>query len=134
MKAQIKIVCDGDWDNPEVQISGTSNALAAFGSLLNTVNEPIVLNTLSCSNEYYPVEIKNIIIIPMESGGDRLTVVVDEVSFKLSGTNKAFEKLGDSLVNFFDSETSIGEHFQLYYYDGNQILNKTNCNLIFICD
>lgn len=134
MMAQIYVTCDGDWDEPEVQISGSAEALASFGMLLNGVTDLITLEISSLKNEFYPVSVNALIVEPGQSGHDRLTVTIDETSFKLIGTVCAFNKLGDSLVNFFDDNTIVGEHFQLDYYEGNDVLNETNCHLIFICD
>lgn len=134
MTDQIYITCDGDWENPEVQISGSSKALAIFGVLLNGVVTSINLKIPDLENKFYPVSVNIINIELEESGMDRLTVTIDQSSFKLRGTNNAFEKLGDSLINFFDDTSSVGEHFQLDYYEGNELLNETNCHLIFLCD
>jgi len=131
---EILVASDGDWEKPEVQVSGTSKALADFGLLLNSIKDNTTIAIESLDSEYYPINVKVIILEILQSGNDRLTVMFDEDKFQLSGSNEAFNKLGDSLVNFFDDETSIGEHFQLDYYEGNQVLNKTNCHLIFLCD
>ena len=134
MTDQIHITCDGDWENPEVQISGSSRALASFGVLLNGVVTPIHLKIPDLENKFYPVSVNVLNIEPEESGTDRFTVTIDQTNFKLRGTNNAFEKLGDSLINFFDESSNVGEHFQLDYYEGNEVLNETNCHLIFLCD
>lgn len=134
MMAQIHVACDGDWGEPEVQTSGSAKALADFGVFLNSVTEPTTLEVPVLESEFYPVSVQTIIIEPVPSGGDRLTVTIDELNFNLTGTKVALNKLGDSLINFFDDDSGIGEHFQLDYYEGNEVLNETNCHLIFICD
>lgn len=131
---QIYITCDGDRENPEVQISGSSTALVSFGSLLNSIAIPIHLDIPDLKNEFYPVSVNILNIEPEETGNNRLTVTFDKTNFKLRGTSNAFEKLGDSLINFFDEYSNIGKHFQLDYYEGNEVLNETNCHLIFLCD
>jgi len=134
MMTQIHVTCDGDWDEPEVQISGSAKALVSFGMLLNRVTGPITLEVPALENEFYPLSVNVLNIELEEAGDDRLTVTIDETKFDLRGNNKAFNKLGDSLVNFFDDTSIKGEHFQLDYYEGNEVLNETNCHLIFICD
>jgi hypothetical protein len=42
--------------------------------------------------------------------------------------------LADSLINVSDDEAEIRDHFHLHYYEGSNVLNETNCSLIFICD
>ena len=134
MMLQLYVACDGDWEEPEVQASGSSKALAEFGALLNDIVEPITLAVPALESEFYPVSMKKITIKPDQSGGDRITVTIDENNFSLTGTKVALNKLADSLINFFDDDSSIGEHFQLDYYEGNEVLNKTSSHLIFICD
>ena len=132
--AQIYVACDGDWKEPEVQISGSTKALASFGVMLNGVAGSLTLDVPVLENEYYPVSVNVLNIELDELGNDRLTITIDDTNFNLRGTNKAFNKLGYSLVNFFDDDSNVGEHFQLDYYEGNEVLNETNCHLIFICD
>jgi hypothetical protein len=131
---QIYIACDDDWDEPEVQISGSVRELVSFGNILNKTESLIKLEVPTHENEFYPASIKVLVIETSQSGDDRLTVTIDKSSFSLVGTNVALNKLGDSLINFFDDTSTIGEHFQLDYYEGNEILNETQCHLIFMCD
>lgn len=105
-----------------------------MGVFLNSVTDPTTLEVPALENEFYPVSVKTIIIEPVQSEDDRLTVTIDECNLNLTGTKVALNKLGDSLTNFFDDNSSIEEHFQLDYYEGNEVLNETSCHLIFICD
>ena len=116
MTAEIYVACDGDWDAPEVQISGSSKALADFGLLLNEARESISYTISDFDAGFYSVKIKTVNIELAQLENDRLTVKIDKSSFKLAGTRFAFNKLGDSLINFFDEQRNIGEHFQLDYY------------------
>lgn len=134
MNHKIYIACDGDLDKPEIQVSGASNALSGFGEELNFLVDTMVLSIDEYENKFYPLRVNNLIIELIMDGEDRLTVMFYENDLKIKGNKSAFKKLGGSLVNFFDSNSNIGDHFQLDYYDGNQILNNTNCHLIFICD
>ena len=134
MIAQIYVAYDGDWSEPEVQISGSAKDLASFGTLLNAVTGRISLEVPALENQFYPISATILEIELDKLGNDRLTVSINETRFKLRGTRQALEKLGDSLIVFFDDDSSVGDHFQLDYYEGNEVLNKTNCHLIFICD
>lgn len=58
----------------------------------------------------------------------------DVIPINIDDTKASLNKLADSLINFFDDDSNVGEHFQLDYYEGNEVLNETNCHLIFICD
>ncbi|MEO3678410.1 hypothetical protein ABGI61_05165 [Rheinheimera sp. FR7-31] len=134
MMAQIYVACDGNWSEPEVQISGSAKDLADFGVFLNSVTESTSLEVPVLDSEFYPVSVKRIVIEPAGSGDDRIIVTIDEDNFNLTGTKVALNKLGDSLINFFDKNSITGEHFQLDYYEGNKVLSETNCHFIFICD
>ena len=134
MTPQIYVACDGDWNEPEVQISGSVKALADLGELLNKAEGRVKWDIPVQENEYYPVNLEALVVEASQSGGDRITVTINESNFCLEGTTVALNKLGDSLINFFDVETTIGEHFQLDYYEGNEVLNETKCHLIFMCD
>lgn len=134
MTIQVYVACDGDWKEPEIRVSGSAKSLADLGKLLNGVTGPITLKIPTLESEFYPVSMPTLVIELDHLGNDRLTVTIDESKFKLTGTNVAFNKLGDSLVNFFDAGASIGEHFQLDYFKGNEVLNDTNAHFIFICD
>lgn len=65
---------------------------------------------------------------------DRVLVSLDDTQLSFSGTKLALNKIGDSLLNFFDENSVQDDHFHLDYYEENQILRKTNCHLIFVCE
>lgn len=130
----ISIVCDGDWLQPEVQISGDLLNLLDFGKYLNKLDSSKILKTLECNCDYYPVHINELQLNFDELCNSRLTVDVSEHKLILTGTKIGYNKLGDSLFNFFDEESRPGDHFQLDYFEGNLNLNKTTCSLIFILE
>lgn len=134
MKTQVYVVCDGDWDKPEIRISGAARSLANLGVLMNGVSGCVMLDIPILKNEFYPISLSVLVIDLIDSENDRLTVVADKNKLKLTGTNLAFNKLGDSLINFFDDAANVGDHFQLDYFEGNEVLNDTSCHLIFISD
>jgi hypothetical protein len=70
----------------------------------------------------------------MVKGDDLLTVKMIERHLIFSGTLKAFNKIGQSLNNFFEGDVEEGSHFHLDYYEENTILAQTNCHLIFMCN
>lgn len=133
MAIKIYVNCDGDWSRLEVKISGSANSLAAFGLFLNECTESAILDVPVLQDKFYRFSIKLVKIEIIKSSNDRLTIEVNENNLYLSGSKLAFNKLGDSLINFFDSASEEGEHFHLDYCEENQMLNKTNCHLIFAC-
>lgn len=136
MKTAVHVHCDGDWESPEVSIHGSAKALEALGSLLNGLKEAITLETPGEKDEVYPVVVKSIVIEPVQSGNERITVTINKNEFKIVGTDKALEMLGANLVGFdeFVDDGSINYHIHMDYYDENQNLNETNCSLIITCD
>jgi len=134
MIADVSISCDGNWICPEVQFSGSAKALADLGSTLNGIKYPVEIKTKISKNKFYPFAIQNLLVHPTSWGNDRLSINIDESNFKFEGTLVAINKIADSLINFFDKESEIGDHFHIDYYDGNQTLNETSCHLVFICD
>lgn len=130
----IYVACNGDWDEPEVQISGSWKDLAELGLNICQLESSYSLNLSNIENPFYPVNIGEMYLQVTQTPSDRLQVSVDRSKFELSGSTSAFKKLGQSLTNFFDRETIIGDHFQLDYYEENQMLEETNCHLFFVCD
>lgn len=133
VKGNIRILCDGDRERPQVEVSGSWQALAALGALLKGASAPVTLALEEYSNAFYPVSVRALHIEPQGQSGGRLTVSVDESGMVLKGDAEAFDKLGQSLENCFDRHSRPGHHFHLDYYEGNDLLNQANCSLIFMC-
>ncbi|MFZ3194386.1 MAG: hypothetical protein WA154_14430 [Moraxellaceae bacterium] len=133
MAIEIYVNCDGDWSRPEVKTSGSAASLAALGLFFNEGTESAILDVPVLESKFYRFSINLIKIEIAKNSNDRLAIEVNENNLHLSGSKLAFNKLADSLINFFDSTSEEGEHFHLDYYEENQILNKTNCHLIFVC-
>ena len=134
MTTDIHIHCDGNWSKPEVQISGCAQAMVEFAEQLNKITTEQLFSNPVTENEFYPVGLKFLNIVPIKEGNDKLTITVEKSMFSIEGTTVALNLLADSLINFFDDETQINDHFHLDYYDRSDVLNETNCSLIFICD
>ncbi len=134
MTIEIYINCDGNPDKPEVQISGSKKALKNFGVLLNTTEDSSRLELPTCNDEHYPVPLRSIVYSVREAKEDWAYVSINKEQLYLTGTKHTFNKIGDSLFNFFDEDAEVGDHFHLDYYEGNDVLAKTNCYLIFVCD
>ncbi len=133
VKGNIRILCDGDWERPQVEVSGSWQALAGLGALLKRATAPVTVPLGEYSNTFYPVSVRALHIEPQTQSGGRLTVSVDQIAMVLKGDAEAFDKLGQSLENCFDRHSRPGHHFHLDYYEGNDLLNQTNCSLIFMC-
>ena len=133
MNVNINVYCDGNWDNPEVQISGSWEELVQLGSVINRINESIILDLPDIASEIYPVCLKRLFLDLDEEHNSRITVSIDEKQLTLTGTKEALSIIGESLTNYFDSDTKYGERIRFDYYEGNEVLNETNCVLLFVC-
>ncbi|QPB85761.1 hypothetical protein CWC22_022410 [Pseudoalteromonas rubra] len=134
MNVEIFINCDGDIIEPEIQISGSWSSLSKFGAFLEQLNSTSSVNLPVFKNEFYPQAIKRLAVNFETSGNGLLTVGIDGQVLNVAGNAVAIKKLACSLINFFDEDTEVEEHFQLDYYEGNDLLNETSCTLIFLCD
>src|SRR5690606_41937233 len=99
--------------------------------LLNQARPQLLILPIADS-EFFPVAIGQLIMDPGNFGGARLSVDLTKDRLRFAGDRVAMNKLGDSLINFFNEEAEVGDHFQLDYFEGNDILNETPCTLIFI--
>ena len=133
MVPNVYIACDGDWNEPEIQISGTKESLSNFGCYLKKVNETRVLKLKTNIEEFYPVKINKLKISLEKVGMDKIKVMVTDDCLYLEGTSLSLSLLGESLENFFDDNSNSGDHFQMDYYEGDCLLSETNCALIFLC-
>lgn len=128
------VLSDGDTKNPEVEVSGKSEELYQLGIKLSGVTNNCVIESCETVNEFYPVSLKGIKIMleKSEISGDLLDVQVKEQFLSIRGGLKAFNKLGDSLINYFNPKNNpADDHFQLDYFEGNDILAPTTICLIF---
>lgn len=134
MNANIFINYEGDISKPEIQISGSWSSLSEFGCSLNQLDSSQNINLNVSQNKFYPEVISSLNICLEKDGNGLLTVTMHDQTLNVAGNTVAINKLAESLTNFFDEDSEIQEHFQLDYYEGNHVLNETNCILIFMCD
>ena len=131
---QLFVSSTENWEGPEVEVSGSAASMSKLGRIIKQLEGRQEIETCLEDDEFYPVSIPKLVVERVNDESDRLTVKVEESTLSLSGNAIALENLGDSLINFFNDDASIGEHFQLFYYEGNRELNKTSCELTFACD
>jgi hypothetical protein len=117
-----------------VQVSGSANDMSHLGRLIEKIEDRVEWNFCASKDEYFPVNLRTFIIVVNSSENDRLTVDVGNNSISFTGSRVAISDLGRSLINFFSESVSVDDHFEFFYYDGNPVLNKTECHLVFLCD
>lgn len=130
----MNVLFDGDNKMPEFEISGTADMLYNLGKRLMVITEDLFEEGGSKECPYYPHTLRGLSFSLRNSGNDLLDVVLDNETLKFTGNKLALDKLGNSLINFFNEDTKVKDHFHLDYYEGNMILNPTNYSLIFMCN
>jgi hypothetical protein len=128
------LLCDGDWNNPEIEISDSSENLVKLGKILNELEESLEIKADNKESVFYSDCLSSLVLNLMLKGDDLLGVRIADHNLIFSGTLKAFQNIGQSLINFFEGTVKEGEHFHLDYYEGNMVLAQTNCHLIFMCN
>lgn len=129
------IICfDGDEVNPEIEISGTAKELESLGNHLTNGITDIFIESQDSPNRHYPVLLEGIRCRLDESLPELslLTVRLKNGILEISGGLEGLKNLGQSCINIF-SDAKNGDHIHFDYFEGNQILAKTNCSLIFYC-
>lgn len=132
------ILCDGNWDRPEIEISDLSQNLIRLGGLLLSINEDFKLQANPRKSEFYPENLEAISmrLIPSTNAEqlDLLKVFIDNKNLVIEGSKLGFYKLGSSLINYFSKNSKNGNHFHLDYVQGDCLLAPTNCFIIFLCN
>lgn len=124
--------CDGDWAEPQLQISGDSSELRKLGRLLTRLQSSFDVETIQRREEFYPVTIERVKFEVDEDGNGLLSLGVNESLLVIQGTADALARLGQSLLNCFREGVEPGAHFHLDYFEGNQLLDETGAELIFV--
>ena len=128
------VLFDGDNQMPEFEISGTAEMLSNLGKRLTEITEYFFEEGGSKQCTYFPHTLRGLSFSLRNPGNGLLDVVLDNDTLKFIGNKVALDKLGNSLINFFDEDTKAKDHFHLDYYEGNMMLNPTNYSLIFMCN
>lgn len=135
MRGDISVSHDGDADRPEVQISGSGSALALLAAAFDGTQSNASLQLSRRQSKYYPASLEQLIVACDDSRSDELVQVnLTESGLIFIGAKAALLKISDSLRNVFSAKSEVGDHFQLDYYPGNQVLDETSITLIFTCD
>jgi hypothetical protein len=101
MNVNINVYCDGNWDNPEVQISGSWEELVQLGSVINRINESIILDLPDIASEIYPVCLKRLFLDLDEEHNSRITVSIDEKQLTLTGKTTYADWYERSTFNYW---------------------------------
>lgn len=134
MRGVISVSHDGDGARPEVQVSGTGAALVQLASMFDGTRSSVSIKLSHQKEEHYPVSLEKLVIDRDQSRSNGLVKVeLSRSQLLFSGSEIALMKICRSLENFFGEECKAGDHFQLDYYPGNQVLDETPITLIFAC-
>ena len=130
MLPKIHALWDGDESRPEVSVSGTCDELSCLGVFLTKIETAVTLTLEPRVSKFYSMCLRRLTIEP--SGGDgRIEVAVVADTLRIRGGAKALAALAQCLLNFFEGGAVAGSHFHLDYYEGSELLEPTQCALIF---
>ncbi|MEG4303002.1 hypothetical protein [Microcoleus sp. D3_18a_C4] len=131
------ILFDGNWDEPEIEISDSPRGLIELGELCKSISEDLNLHAEKINSEFYPENLEGISMklssIKNPEGLDLIKIHLNQRNLVFEGSKSAFHKLGMSLLNYFHENSRKPEHFHLYYVEGDCLLAPTNCHVIFLC-
>ena len=127
----IFVICEIRSDSAEVEISGSPNAMAAFGHFLRNITASCHLEVPTCDPSPYPLSLPRIAVEIAQDDTGRLTASVDQMALTISGAREVIANLGRSLQGFSDENTKAGTHFHLDHFDGSLNRSEMDCGLIF---
>lgn len=131
------ILFDGNWNRPEIEISDSPSGLSKLGTLFLGISQDLTLHAEQVKSKFYPenLEAISIKLLPIESPGgiSLIKIYITNNRLIFEGSQSAFNKLGMSLLNYFNEDSKKGEHFHLNYVEGDPLLAPTNCYVIFLC-
>ncbi len=132
----MKIVSDGDREGAEINVLATTQEFCEIGHALLSLEERLLIEGNKERDPFYSDVLHGIAFEPWTQGGSNklLSIEIVENIVCFVGPMVCFEKLGQSLLNFFSENISPGQHFHLDYYEGNQLLEPTKYELIFTYD
>ena len=131
----MKLLFDGNFERPEIELSDSPAGLKNLGELLLDLNKEIELSAIPKESDFYPYNLQKIAfkINKDEQGINLIYISVAEEYLVLEGTSIALRKLGHSLLNCFNENSPDTSHIHLEYFPGNQLVAPTNCSLIIVC-
>jgi hypothetical protein len=130
----VRLAFDGDSENPEIEVSGTSSEFLELGRQLVAGISELAIESRGPRDEHYPQLLGALVCRTDESVDDPSLVAVSLGAggvLLVSGGAEGLRKLGQSCLNVF-ADAQEGEHIHLDYFEGNQLLAATNCTLILM--
>lgn len=109
-------------------LCGSLEQLHELGRAFQGSSKPhrFPLNCLEISTR----KITTLELVPTGDDTDKLTVDIPQPeTMRISGNAHAFERVGENLLTFFDSDSAPHDHFHLDSFTGD--LNDTPYGLVF---
>ncbi|GJL64144.1 MAG: hypothetical protein NPIRA04_27980 [Nitrospirales bacterium] len=132
----MKVVTDGDKHGAEIDISGTVREFREMSQALLTLKDRLIIEGEQEQDLFYKNVLNGIefdLRVQKTSQKQLITIEIVRNVVCFFGPIECFEKLGQSLLNFFNEDMLPGQHFHLDYYEGNELLEPTKHELIFTC-
>ncbi|WP_293354942.1 MULTISPECIES: hypothetical protein [unclassified Microcoleus] len=131
------ILCDGNWDRPEIEISDSPRGIIEQGELWESISEDLKLPAEKIKSEFYAENLETISmkLSPIKNPErlDLIKIYLNNKNLVFEGSKSVFHKLGMSLLSYFHENSQKGEHFHLDYVEDDPLLAPTNCHVIFLC-
>lgn len=115
---------------PEVEISGKRADLFEFGRQLLELSKSTRISLPKADSRFYPLAMQSLNLEVAKPGDGRISMMLDESSFSITGSIEAFGKLGSSIMGVFQAETFDGQHIHLDYFEGDDLIAEANCSVI----
>jgi hypothetical protein len=130
----MNILCDGDWEKPEIELSDSLSGLIKLGNVLLDVNDEVEILSKGERSPFYAENLDSLILRKLSNMeyDDTIHITISGKKLALEGSSEALSRLGRSLLNFFNANSQEGKHLHLNYYPGNGILAPTKSELIII--
>ncbi len=132
----MNIVSDGDEEGAEIEVSGTIQEFREIGQALLSLEGKTLIEGNQERDPFYSDVLHGIAfeINTKENTNKLLSIDIVGGVVCFVGPMGCFEKLGQSLLNFFSEGIFPGQHFHLSYYEGNKLIEPTKHELIFTYD
>lgn len=132
MITSISAVYDGDVQDPEVEISGSSEEMSNLARQICDFEEHLLINTKTKKDKFYSSVVSEVYFHKVDDDNVMLSVKIVGKRLEFSGGLKYFNSLGESIEELSSPPLEHHYHFQIDQHDGTIISENSTCTLIFM--
>jgi len=120
-----------NYDKPEVEIIGGKDGYLVLSKEMTLYDGPeIIFSLKEEKNNFYPESVTTLILRFTENSNGLTNLTLENKTFIISGDKLALTNLSETIYNLSNSE--IGTHFHIDYYEDNGIVSETNIALVLM--